>query len=103
MSCDVAARPGQLRDEPGAHWIAAERHDDRDRPRRLLGGSHRLGRRGDDHVDVEAHELGGETGESVGVAVRVSGLEDDVLALEVAEVAQTLAERLRVHGIGRRR
>ncbi len=55
----------------------------------------RLGRGGrprDDHVDREPHELGREGGKPFAAVPVPSALDDDVLALDVAEVSQPLEE-----------
>jgi hypothetical protein len=103
MPGDIATRSGQSGSEAFADRITTEGHHDRDRPRCLLDGSYRWGRRGDDHVDVEADELGGEVGESFETAVRVAGVDHDALSLDVAELTQALPEGVAVRGISRRR
>ena len=67
-------------------------HDDGDRGR---GAPGRLGRRGrtrDDHVDGEPDQLGREDGKPLDLIPVVSTLDDDVLALDVPELAQPLEE-----------
>ena len=103
MPGDIATRPRQSRDEAFADRITTESHYDGDRPRCLLGGSYRWGRRGDNHIDFEPNDLRGEIGKSCKFAVRISGLDHKVPPLDVAEVAQALAERLAVGRISRGR
>ena len=62
-------------------------HDDRDRCGRTLRGKYggRMGR--DDDVDLETHELQRELLSPLGPSLRVLNIEDDILALDVAEAA----------------
>jgi len=55
----------------------------------LLSGSHRWGRRGDYHIDVEPNEFCGEIGQSFELAVGISGLDYHTFPFNVAELAQT--------------
>ena len=83
---------GKARDYATAHRIATDRHDYGDRLGCSLGSTDRLGGRGEDHVDVEPHQFCGEIWELVEPTLRVSGPERNVLAFDVTEVAQTVAE-----------
>ena len=60
----------------------------------MLGSKGRERPAGHDDVHLEPEQLGREVGEPLGLPLRISILDDDVLALDVAEVAQPLAERL---------
>ena len=59
------------------------------------------GRRGDNHVDFESNELGSKVGKAVKLAIRISGLDNNILSLDVTEIAQTLPESLFVARIAR--
>lgn len=52
------------------------------------GGSTRR----NDHVNLEPNQLGRDGGESFGSPLRISALDDDVLALDVPEFPQPLQE-----------
>jgi hypothetical protein len=69
---------------------------------RLLGGTHCVGRRRNDHVHLEPDELRGEAGQPFGSAIRVPRFDDGVLSVDVSVVAQTRTKRLQVGGIRRR-
>src|SRR5262245_52383135 len=83
---------GQVGDEPRAHRIADARHHDgnlpRSRPRRVHG---RRARR-HDQVHAEADQLAREDGHAIAPTLRKPPLDGDVPALDVAELAQALAE-----------
>jgi len=68
------------------------RKDDGDRGRGLLGGLGRWRGASDDDVDLEANQLGREGGESFGSSLRISALDDEVLALDVPQFPQPLEE-----------
>src|SRR4030095_9645903 len=103
MPGDIATRSRQSGSEAFADRIPTEGHNDRDRPRCLLDGSYRWGRRGDDHVDVEANDLRRQIGKCFELPVRISRVDQGSLALDVAEVAQTLAKSFHVGRISRSR
>src|SRR5215470_20134255 len=80
-------------DKATAHGIATQRHDDWDGLGRSLGGTDRRGRRGDDHVNVEPHQLCGKVEELLEPTLRVSRPDCYALPFNVTEVAETPAER----------
>jgi hypothetical protein len=63
-----------------------------DRLGRLLGSVHALRSPGNDHVYVKTDKLRREVGKPFRSAGRMSVLDDNVLSLDVAEIAQTLQE-----------
>ena len=69
----------------------------------LARGERGVGRDGDQDVGLETDQLDGEIGESLQLAVLVPVFDDDVLALDVAELAQPLLECLQARRIGARR
>ena len=91
-SGDVASRPREARHDPGAYRITPSDHDDRNRLSRTLRHQ-RCCRRPDDHdIYLEADKFGDQLGITLGLAVSVSVLDGDVLALDVAEITETLPE-----------
>jgi hypothetical protein len=53
-----------------------------------------IGRDGDENVSLKTDKLGGELWKSVKVPVLMAILDENVLPLDIAEVAQRLPERL---------
>ena len=82
------------RDKTLGHGIAEARHDDRDRFGRLLNGLERRRRVDDYNVNSQTDKLGSEVGKPALCAVYASALEGDVAALDVAQLVETLTERL---------
>jgi len=93
-SRDVASGPREARHE--AVRIAHRRHDDGNRSRRVLGGGGRRRATGNDHIDLETHERGGELRESLRVTIGGPVFEKEVLALDVAQLAQASAQGVEV-------
>ena len=91
---DVPPRPRQAGDEPLPHRIRGARHHDRDRARGVLGSAGRGGASCHNHVHLEPDQLGRQVGEPLVLPLRIAVLNDEVLALDIAEVAQTLPEGL---------
>ena len=60
---------------------------------RLLGGERTRCRGGDENVDLASDQLGRERRKSLGSTLRVTDLQDDVAALDVTVLAETLKER----------
>jgi len=89
---DISARPRKARDESRADRISGLSHDDGDVARRLSG--RHSGRRepGDDYIDVEADQLGGQFGQPARVTLRRSKLEANVLPFDIAKIAQALSK-----------
>jgi len=77
-----------------AHRIADADHDDGDACSCLLGRLCRRRAEGRDHIDGPANELRRDRRKPVGRALAVAVLVGDVLAFDVAELAQGLAEGL---------
>src|SRR5262249_2811229 len=81
----------QACDEAAAHGII--RHSEYDRNER--GGLHSRSdpaARGDDDIDLHADELGGDLGEALLLSLRPAILDDDVAALDPAELPRPLRE-----------
>ena len=93
---DVAAGPRVAGHEAGLIGERHVREHDRNLGGHTLGGATCLRSRRADDVDVELDQLGGELGEAGRVAVRPSEFDREVLALDVAEPAEPLPERIEV-------
>jgi hypothetical protein len=100
---DVAARLRQAGDIASSNRVEVHRGDhDRTRGGGLPSGLQRDLRPGShDDVNIQAHELGGEGGKPSDIASSVPELDDEILALDVPQLAQTLDHGL-VEGRGPR-
>ena len=67
-------------------------HHDRDRARGVLGRTDRGGSLGHNHVHWEPDQLGRLVAETLFAPLRIAVLNNDVLALDIAELAQPLLE-----------
>jgi hypothetical protein len=47
---------------------------------------------GDDYIDLEVHQLGGELGKPADLSLRRAKFESNVLSLDIAEIAQSLTK-----------
>ena len=83
----------QAGDEPLPHRISGGGHHDRDRACGVLGRPDRGGSLCHNHVHLELGQLGRQVAEPFLAPLRITVLNDDVLALDVAELAQPLPER----------
>src|SRR5262245_35880500 len=99
---DVAAWPRETRYEPDCDRLGETQSDDRDCSRRIPGGLGRGGGRRHDDVHLEPDELVREGRQTIGLALRVSILNEQSSALDPPELAQSLAKSLKGTGIGRR-
>ena len=95
---DVAPGAGQAGDQPHPHRIRRVDHDDRDGRCRPLGRQGRGLRRGDDHVHLLLHKVGGHLREVLGLALGPAVLEHNVFPLHVTQLSQTI--RKRHHDVG---
>ena len=90
----MPARLCQARDESATARIAHRGHDDGDRAGGLLGSEDdRIPGRHDD-IDLQPDELCEKLRKPVELSVRRPEFDDEVLALHVAELAQTVARGL---------
>src|SRR4029450_3787401 len=71
-----------------------DRHDDRDRPGRLLRRQDRWRRCRNDDIHLEAHEFAREVSKTFDPLLRPSILNRDLLALNPPQLAQALPEGL---------
>ena len=90
---EVPTGPGEARDEPRGDGIAERHHDDGNAARGLPRSLDRLRASGNDHVDVEADQLGRQGGELIRSPVGRSHLDDDASPLDVPESTEPLPER----------
>ena len=91
---DVAARAREARDDARSNGVADVGHDHRYRIRRgcLLRGEGARCRVRHDDIHLEPDELGGELGKTVVLTFGKAKLDDDILALDVTQVAQSRPE-----------
>ena len=89
---DIAARPVEAGDEAEFDRVAAAYEDDRDRRSRRLGCNCRGGVVRGDHCHLTAYQIGCEVGQSIVLVLRPAILDRHVPALDVAGLAQALAE-----------
>jgi len=89
---NVAPRLRQARDIASGNRVEVHCNDhDRDSGGRLLGSlQHRLRSRSHDDVHIQAYELGREGRKSSHIALGALEFDDEILALDVSEFAQTL-------------
>ena len=87
-SGDVSALPREAGDDARGNGVANGRHDNGYRRGRALGHKRPRYRMGHDDVNLEANQLGRQIGEPIALPLRPSVLNDNVLALHVAEVTQ---------------
>src|SRR5499427_9619988 len=92
--CDVPARAREARDESGANRIANGNHDDGDRLGGVPGCRHSLRPLRYDEVHLEPDQLGRQVGQPVDPTLRISIVDDNILALNPPELAQPLPERV---------
>ena len=90
---DIAARPVEACHQTRLDGIQPElgRHDG-DRVGRALRSERRRLAGGDDDVDFEARKFACEFGKLVDVAARIAEFDSDVLAVDIAKIAQALLE-----------
>src|SRR5262249_28772389 len=79
-------------DEPGANRIANGSHDDGDRLGGVLGCRHSLRPLRYDEVHLEPDQLGRQVGQPVDPTLRISIVDDNILALNPPELARPLPE-----------
>ena len=97
---DVAARPREARNEAKPHGIADIGYDDRYRIRCgcLLRGEGARDRVRHDDIDLEPNELGRECGKTIVLTFCKAILDDDVLAIDVTQVAKSRSKGIDAGG-----
>ena len=87
--------PRQAGDEAGLDRIGGEApHDDRDRAGGLPGREARRRAGRQDELHLQSDQFGRERGQPIVAVLREAVLDDDVLALDVAVLAQSLEKAL---------
>jgi hypothetical protein len=81
----VTFPPRQAGDEARSHRVAGDRHDDGNRRGRALGRESSRRSRSHEDVYLEANQLGREVGKTIVVPVGPAELDDQILALRVAD------------------
>src|SRR6266545_3488109 len=94
QSSNVPTWPRQTGDEPVANGIIIEPHDNGNLNSCFLGGTGWCRTTRDDDIYVEPHEFGREFTQTSWLPLCISILNDNVFALHVTKLAQTLAECL---------
>src|SRR4030095_5616781 len=89
----VAPRTPHAGDDASTNGIATRGHDDRYRPRGVLGRQRCWRSSRHDDVHLESNQASCEIGEPLSVAVGGAVLDHKVLAFDVAEFLKALAER----------
>src|SRR5947209_6415750 len=101
---DIATRPVEACDEAEFDRVAADREDDRYRRSCRLGCNCRGGLGRSDHCHLTAYQIGCEVGQSIILPLRPAILDRHVPALDMAGLAQALAEcSHKVCSVSRRR
>ena len=103
QSSNVSTRSRQARDKPAADRVGILPHDDRYRRSCFLEGTGYCRPSRDDEVHLKTHELGGNLAATLGFSFCRAPLDDDVLALDIAELAETLAKSFDATGDRRSR
>jgi hypothetical protein len=94
-SRDVPARSGQARNEAVSDWIGRGNHDDRDGSSRPPGREDLRHEHGQKDVDLEADQIRRKLRQAGRIAMGEAPFNCEVLALDVAEIAQRLGQELR--------
>src|SRR5262249_41802512 len=93
---DIAARPSETGDDAGAKGIAADGEHDRDGRRRLFGSEASGCAGGHDDVDAMHHQGRSETGEAIGLSLRIAVFGRDGLTLDISQLAHAAPVLLEV-------
>jgi hypothetical protein len=91
-SGDIAAGSRKASNESTTNGIGSGRKDDGDRRGRALGGQRRGRARGYNHINLESNQFGRKSGEPLELSPGISVFNHDIPTLDIAVVAQPLAE-----------
>ena len=91
-TCEIAAGPAQAVDEPGPLGIAADRKYNRYRPGRRLQRQRRRRGGGNNQIYLAANQIGRQCRQPVILFVSPDIFDSDVLAVDIAGLAQRLAK-----------
>ena len=98
---DVASGSRENFDQADTIGITHERQDDRDGGARLLGRRGRGASGGHDDVDLEPDKLGRESRQSLLFGIGPPGEVNDILLLDIPEIAQSVSQRDRWRAVRR--
>jgi hypothetical protein len=98
---DISARACEPGDDAGPDRFAARGHDHGNRFGGILGRHHRRRPAGHDQIDVQMKQFGYELRVTLGASVGRTVVQDEILPLDVAKLAQTLSQGIEIGGIGR--
>jgi hypothetical protein len=90
---NVSARPRETRYQAGGNGVTGNRDDDGDDRGRLLRGTCSLRPMGHDGVNPETNQFGRQLGQPVILFFCPTVFDDEVLALDVAQLAQAGPQR----------
>ena len=90
----MLAPDGRVRHQPIGNEVSTRRQDDRDRGCRILRGEPTRRPRGDDYVNLQPDELGGERREALRLPVGPAVLDNDVAPFRVPEFPESESKRL---------
>jgi hypothetical protein len=91
-SRDVPAWPSVAGDKPALDWTAARRKNNGDGGGRLLGRKNAGRARGHDYIHFEVNQLDRQAWEPTVISFCPSVFDGDVLALNMAQIAERLSE-----------
>jgi hypothetical protein len=90
---EVTAWPGEAGDQPVRDRVGPTPEDDRDRRGRTFRGKRRRRVARHDQIDLAADEVGGQCRQLIVMALRPAVFDRQILSLDVAGFAQSLADR----------
>src|SRR5262245_30313189 len=104
-SGQIPAGPRQTRSEPRADWITDANEDNRHGARRGPGSVSCRGAEADDRPRLHGDAHSRQSGEDLASAFGETPLQREAAALDIAQIAETLLERVehRVHAVRRSR
>src|SRR5262249_7668416 len=100
---DVAARSRQTRDDAGADGVSRHSKNDRDDRCRPLSCEDRSGVMRENDIDLEAHQFGGDLGETLATSLRRANLDRDVAAVDPTKLGHPPHKSGDPLTVGRRR
>src|SRR5262249_23694818 len=98
---DVAAGTGQAFNMALLHRVEPRaRHNDGNRLGRILSRADRAGPSYQDDINPDTHQLSSHRREPIGLPLRISVLDGDVLSFYVAKLAESCPKWLETDGLG---
>ena len=98
VACRISTGVSQARDQTDTDRIAVGAEHDRDRAGGFLGGEPRRCPGRDNDINLRADQFFGEAVQEIGLSSRGPSLDDDILAVHIAELFELAHEG---HGEGR--